>query len=237
MARNLKRSEQVARDIVRATVARGMEPGSPLPTEASMVKQYDVSRGTLREALRILEVYGLITIKPGPSGGPRLGEVDASDFGRTATFYYEVTGATFGDLAEARLVIEPTMARLAAQKRTEVEVELMAELLVRTRGSSDVDELVQLSLEFHDLVGQMSRNKVLALIGSSFEEIFTTYSLVTLSAEENREVLKTHEKIASAIANSDAAAAERWMRRHMESFVSDFEARNPAQVDKVVDWT
>ena len=111
LRRTLKRSEQVARDILRLTRVRGIAPGSSLPTEASMIAQYGTSRGTLREALRILEVYGLITIKPGRTGGPRLAEVDASDFGRSATFYYASSGATLRDLADSRLIVEKELRK------------------------------------------------------------------------------------------------------------------------------
>ena len=65
-----KVSEVVARAIVHDIVSRGLEPGATLPSEAVMLARFQVGRASLREALRILEVHGLITIKPGPGGGP-----------------------------------------------------------------------------------------------------------------------------------------------------------------------
>src|SRR3954469_3261027 len=71
--RAAKTSELVALDIVRDIVARRLKPGDRLPREAELVEQYGVSRTSLREALRLLEVQGLISIRPGPGMGTLVG--------------------------------------------------------------------------------------------------------------------------------------------------------------------
>src|SRR5262249_3313574 len=76
---------RVARLIVRDIVERGLTRGDALEAEAAMLQRFGISRASLREALRILEIHGLITIKPGPGGGPSVGAVDSRDFGRMAT--------------------------------------------------------------------------------------------------------------------------------------------------------
>ena len=68
--RSVKTSEAVMVLLVRDMVARGLTSGDRLPTEAEMMRQYGVSRASLREAIRLLEVQGLITLKPGPGAGP-----------------------------------------------------------------------------------------------------------------------------------------------------------------------
>lgn len=236
--RNRKTSEQVARLIVRDAVTRDMAPGTPLPSEAVMLQYYGVSRASLREALRILEVHGLITIKSGPGGGPRIAAVNAADFGRTMTFYYQVSGATFRELAEARLLIEPMIARQAAQRRPPEQVTRLKESIEAAQALSDGDEsgYVDLALQFHDIVAQMSGNKVLSLIGSSFEEIFTVYATGPFTLKEARRVVKAHAQIAEAIVAGDADLAERQMRDHLIASNRDMETRYPALTDTVVDW-
>src|SRR5262245_43750238 len=80
--RPLKTSEMVARDVVHAIVTRGLRTGDKLPSEAAMLAEYGVSRESLREGLRLLEVQGLISIRRGPGGGPVVGRIDAANLGR-----------------------------------------------------------------------------------------------------------------------------------------------------------
>src|SRR4051812_18011504 len=73
--RPLKTSEIVARDVVRDISNGGLQPGDGLPSESAMLEQYGVSRESLREGLRLLEVQGLIRIRRGPGGGPIVGTI------------------------------------------------------------------------------------------------------------------------------------------------------------------
>src|ERR1700757_3584335 len=92
--RSVKRSEVLAREIVEEIVAGGLEPGDGLPAEGGMLDHYEGGGGSLREALRLLESQGRVTLKSGPGGGPVVGEVDAANLGRTASLYFRLAGAT-----------------------------------------------------------------------------------------------------------------------------------------------
>ena len=113
-ARTVKASERVAQDIVRDIVRRGLGTGDRLPLEAAMVEEYGVSRTSLREALRLLEVQGLISLKPGPGGGPVVGTVEPSHLARTASLYFHLSAATYGDVMATQVLMESTCARTAA---------------------------------------------------------------------------------------------------------------------------
>jgi DNA-binding FadR family transcriptional regulator len=80
--RALKTSESVARDIVHDIVTRGLQTGDRLPPEASMVELYRVSRESLREGLRLLELQGMITIRTSAGGGPVVGRIEPANLGR-----------------------------------------------------------------------------------------------------------------------------------------------------------
>src|SRR5947207_6080460 len=110
-----KTSERIALEIVHDIVAQGLQAGDHLPLEAAMVEHYGVSRASLREALRLLEVQGLIALKPGPGGGPVVGSVKASNLARTATLYFHLGGSTYGQLMATQVLLEPLCAQLAAQ--------------------------------------------------------------------------------------------------------------------------
>src|SRR6185436_5963734 len=89
LLRSLKAAEVVARDVVRSITAAQLQPGDGLPSESQMLQQYGVSRESLREGLRLLEVQGMISIRRGPGGGPVVGTVDSANLGRMSTLYYE----------------------------------------------------------------------------------------------------------------------------------------------------
>jgi DNA-binding FadR family transcriptional regulator len=237
VARGEKVASRVARQIVRDIVERDMQPGDPLQAESGMLARFGVSRASLREALRILEIQGLITIKPGPGGGPSLAAVNSNDFGRMATLFFQVKRVTLGDVVEARLVIEPVMAGLAAT-RHDPALNGRLEEVVREHyeAQSDVDWLAT-TQEFHAMVCSMSGNPLLNLLALALKDIYTDRVKGYVFPEENRDhVRSTHGKIAKAIVRGDAKTSERLMRDHMAKLAEFFEARYPGLMDELVDW-
>ncbi|MDT5076093.1 MAG: GntR family transcriptional regulator, transcriptional repressor for pyruvate dehydrogenase complex, partial [Mycobacterium sp.] len=77
-----KISETLARDILHDILDRGLTAGARLPSEAELVASYGVGKSSLREALRLLEVNGVITIKTGPTGGPIVAESSPVEFAK-----------------------------------------------------------------------------------------------------------------------------------------------------------
>jgi DNA-binding FadR family transcriptional regulator len=229
----------VARDIVRQMAADKMPSGSTLPSEAQMLAQYDVGRASLREALRVLEVHGLISIKPGPRGGPIVSGVNGRDFGRMATLYFQVGKATFRELTEARLVMEPVMARLAAGRRDPEHLAELERVLEEGRSLAlAVDDLyLRSTRDFHSVIAGMSGNRILDLFGRALKEIFTDrVSGLLFPASRRQQVREVHEAIAKAIFKGEASRAERLMREHMEEFAAFVEQRHPGLMSEVVDW-
>src|SRR5262245_55654820 len=109
-----KTSEVVAFAVARDIVEHGLESGDRLPLEAEMVEQYGVSRESLREALRLLEAQGIVSIRRGPGGGPVVGKASSINLARTMTLYFQLAGATYDELLGAWRALEPIAAELAA---------------------------------------------------------------------------------------------------------------------------
>jgi GntR family transcriptional regulator, transcriptional repressor for pyruvate dehydrogenase complex len=228
-------SEAIARDIVRRIGAEELTPGTQLPPEAKMLEEYRVGRGSLREALRILEVHGLISIKPGPRGGPTVDQVHTENFGRMATLYFQMDGITFADLVDARVVMEPTLAALAAQRH---DPQLAAELS-RFTGSTrtDDEEYAREADDFHRLVAAMSGNPVITLFGQSLTDILRDRLSPPLFPKSRRvAVLGVHTAIAEAVTSGDVASAEQLMREHMTEYAAYARRRHPGLMREVVDW-
>jgi GntR family transcriptional repressor for pyruvate dehydrogenase complex len=107
-------SAYTARRIIRDVTDRGLKVGDALGDESWLIAQYDVSRGTLREALKLLTFLGAITVKAGPRGGPQLTTPGSAVVGSALGMVVQFRGATLQDIFEARTAIEPTAAALAA---------------------------------------------------------------------------------------------------------------------------
>lgn len=233
--RTEKISEIVAREIVHDM--RGMTAGSKLPPEALMLSKYRVGRASLREALRLLEVQGLIVIRPGPGGGPVVAPVDSRHFARMASLYFHLSGATYRDLVESRLVMEPVMARLAAERQDPHDLAELQQFIAVTPEADDPALYMQHSTDFHALLSGMSGNPVLDLMGRSLKDLYTDrLEGLIFPLEARVRVQEEHSTIAKAIVKGNAVRAEKLMREHMLEFMEFAGERNPGVFAEVVDW-
>jgi DNA-binding FadR family transcriptional regulator len=234
MKRGSKLGEAVAREILTRICDGGLVSGSQLPGEAQMLLDYNIGRGTLREALRILEVHGIVRIKAGPGGGPIVMGASTRDFGRMATMFFQAAGMTFSEVIEARLILEPMMARLAAGCK---DPELVDRLRAAQTSTENDSAYLKTSESFHRLVASMSGNRVLNLISHSMEDIFHDRVVGMLFPPERRgDVVHAHDSIADAILSGDGARAEQLMRDHMVDYARYVAERYPALMDEVVAW-
>lgn len=237
--RPVKMTEAVARRIVDDIVGRDLQPGASLPNEAAMADLYDVSRSTVREALRILEANGLVEIYPGRYGGPQVGVGDPVAFGRTLTWFLQMRQTRFWELLEARVIMEPMMAALAAQRRSAEAVRVLSESVEAHRSLDVADTAGYLAAtqEFHGHIAGISGNGVLDLFGRALKEIYTER---VISAEQpaarRDDVLKEHLAVVEAILAGDPDRAESVMRQHMVELQAGFERQYQALRNDAVGW-
>ncbi|CAN7307805.1 GntR family transcriptional regulator [Phenylobacterium sp. LjRoot225] len=231
--RTLKTSEVVALEIVRDIVAQELKPGDRLPLESEMLVQYRVSRSSLREALRLLEVQGLIVIRPGPGAGTVVGRVVPANVARTLTLHLHMLGANYEQLLEAWIEAEPMLARLAARNPDRKRVnELLSPFL-----EEDHAWAVREGLMFHDIVGELAANPVLSLTLQPIGYIVTEQVLTSAERGELEEhIVHHHRDVAEAIiAGNEDLAAER-MREHIRHEVAHFKSLWPLKIGDKVHW-
>ncbi|MEU2006672.1 FadR/GntR family transcriptional regulator [Rhodococcus sp. NPDC019627] len=202
----------------------GDEGLSRLPSEAELLERYEVSRPSLREALRILEMYGVISIRPGPGGGTRVNQVASSQFASASSLYFHLLGLTLRNVLNTRLQVEPLMARLASER-------------VKSGIPWDPEEADGDNAEsgsFHFSVARFTGDPILLLFADGLRSIY-----VDESADEKiprEELPVSHDQIADAIKSGDSEKAERLMRDHIRSYVDALEKNCPEVLDQVVDW-
>jgi GntR family transcriptional regulator, transcriptional repressor for pyruvate dehydrogenase complex len=235
-----KLAETVARQIMHDFTAGNLPPGTPLASEKEMAAQYEVARNTLREALRILEIHGLIQIRTGPGGGPLVGSVRSDELGRMMTLFFHGAGATLADLMDVRVLLEPIAARAAAERP---DREALADLKIAVdRAQANIrssSEWLPVATEFHDLVAELSGNRVLSLIARALKDIY--YSrLPGVRADSpqrwRQKVQRAHLDLAAAIVAGDADKAEVLMRAHIEEFAARVRREDPKLLDSMVEW-
>jgi DNA-binding FadR family transcriptional regulator len=232
-------AEAVARQILREIRQQGLPPGSGLPSESAMLERFSIGRGSLREALRILEVNGLVTIRTGPGGGPVVAAPDPRNFGQMSTLHLQSIGATYRQLLEARVEYEALLARRAAEREDDTAGRAVREAMARSsQPTSDDSRYAAVTSGFHAAVCDAGGNPVLALAANSIQSIWAVHVTSVLFSPEDRPLVhQQHEEITRAIETRKPRRAERLMREHLEHYRAFCEARYPARMDDVVDWT
>lgn len=209
-----------------------------LPPERVMLETYNIGRGTLREALRLLEFQGVILLKPGPGGGPVLQRPDASFLSSSLILLMQLSGAPFRVTVEARSALEPMISRLAATRMTD---ESLAELEACVEQMADElhDEhsFLETNKQFHDIIAWGSGNPLFGYLVDSLENILDGTALgIDYPAHRREAILTAHRDIYAALVRRDPDESERKMSRHIDAYVSYAKRRYPELLDQVIAW-
>jgi DNA-binding FadR family transcriptional regulator len=215
-----KTAELVASHIRRQIVLGELHEGDALPPESALLEDYSVSRPTLREAFRILESEGLITVRRGARGGARVQEPTADVAARYAGHVLQHRGTTVADVLEARVIVEAPAARMLAERRNRIAV---ANELQERLDSADPADPGHFH-EFNARVVELTENETLILLTTMLENVSQAVAISYSSrpqpqTEEDarlaRRAHRTRQKLIDLIRAGDADGAEDLWRRHL----------------------
>jgi DNA-binding FadR family transcriptional regulator len=232
--RQQKTTERVAVEIVRDLVTGGACTGDHLPLEAEMVLQYGVSRASVREALRLLEVQGLIHLKPGPGGGPVVGSVDPAHLARTTSLFFHLGGATYDSVLWTQSLLEPVCAQLAA--RSPDRQRAMRRYLAP--GPVRVDaEFRRHAERFHAEIYRLAANPIVVLLTQAITQIAGDHALAMTDPPELRgPIVREHATLAQAIYDGRPDVAGRVMAEHLRAQHDHYRANAPERLRDVIQW-
>ena len=218
-------SADVVAQIREAILSGKVKPGDRLPTERDMAQQFGVSRVTIRDALRTLEAGGLIRVKIGGGGGPYVTQPDIAILTDSLSAHFQLHGATLRELAEARMALETTAARLAAERATEEDIAALSAALTGQNPSTATR-----SLDFHTTLVAASHNRALLIMFSAtralIQEAFD--ALHARQPDMAEAARRVHTALYRAIQQRDPETAVRLMREHMLDFAARAERAEEA---------
>lgn len=211
----IKLYEEVANHILERIRSGEWSAGCRLPAEGQLAKEFDVSRSTIREAIRSLQMDGILRSKAG--SGTYVSERASVILETRELAVIMGNPAHIRDLVQSRFLLEPQLAALAAGNASAEEKAELMEIVERMREKRDRSSLMVLGHMFHLKLARMSGNLVLSGFYQSAEsQLRSMRVLESLTLEIYLEGVEEHRAIAVAVAAGDAVLAKRRMREHLE---------------------
>ena len=219
-----KSSDVLAERLKQEILGVGYTPGASLPTERELVSTTGLSRGSVREALRILETQGLVHTRAGRYGGTTVSQPTADHLASHINLYIKGRSVTLSALVEVRLALEPMVAALAAERRTEDDLAILRAIAKRIDWSADNDlsAFLEENVNWHDAIAAASHNDLLHAFATSVSGLMFEASQIKefASAEVRQRVLHAHARIFAAIEAGDAELARRRVERDVQAYAS-----------------
>lgn len=213
-------SQAIVDQIKEAIFQKRIKIGEKLPSERQLMEQFETSRVTVREALKNLENSGILEIRRGTQGGAFIRDPDVKFVSGFLQDMFSMGNIQVFDLTEARMAVEPFSVKIATERIRDDSLELIRQNISETReclkGSHAIDARL-LTLEYHRLIAQASRNPVIFFMVDSIMDIMEhNVSTIFIPAESIEKTLHYHEEIYEAIIKRDPQAAQELMLRHVQ---------------------
>ena len=230
-----KASEEIAARIVDQVVAEGLTAGTRLPAEAEMIAQFGVSRETLREGLRLLEVQGFLSIRRGPGGGPTLEPVNAGFMARSSSLYFHLAGATYEEVLQAWQLMEPPLAVRAAENPDRPLVRRLMAPSLDAETSPDRD--VSGDESMHAAIAVLSGNRVVHLLARTVGHLVTDQVMAALPVPAPFAEARTwHAEVADAVVRGHKRRAYEALDAHIAAVIDYYRENAPDRMSDPVLW-
>lgn len=213
--------EAIARQIEEQIYQGLLKADQVLPAEGELMKQFGVSRNTVREALRMLETSGLVKIKQGPKGGAVITPISDKVASEFLVKTFRVGGVSPLDLFDFKMAMEPTMVALLASKSS-IDSNILARMdeniaeAKRLYASGEVTAYV--NTDFHVLLAEATGNMIFIVVAKTLRVAFD--AVAPPDKEGYRlESIQAHERILEAIRKKHAIKARELMEIHLAQMI------------------
>lgn len=216
-----KASDMLANQLRERILAGEFAEGAALPNERDLASFSGLSRTSVREALRILEVQGIITTRSGRNGGSMVQRPQRESLERSLSLYIRGRRVRLESLLQARQAIEPPSAALAAEQHSADDLAKLEALHAELeQNDENVAEFRRVNIAWHQAIVDASHNELLIAFYSAISgSIHAATDLKDFHSVDVRTgVIEIHRRIMEAIRARDSAAAFRRMQRHTGAF-------------------
>jgi GntR family transcriptional regulator, transcriptional repressor for pyruvate dehydrogenase complex len=218
-----EKPELIADELRRLIVSGELDEGDSLGREPDLVERFGVSRPSLREALRILEAEGLISVMRGVLGGVVVHRPDQRMTARTAALVLQSRNVSLADVFGAQELIEPAAVRMIASARNHRRSARRIRTLIaeQHRAIDDPEAYASANVHFHEELVALAGNQTLTIVAEMLNEVVaramdTVADSVRLeSTTSRRRGIRSQERLAALIDAGDADAAEEHWHAHM----------------------
>jgi DNA-binding FadR family transcriptional regulator len=213
-------SELMVQQLLGFVAAGRLRAGDRLPSERDLAERFEVSRPTVREALRALSVLGVIEIRHG--GGAVVSSLDAAELLGPLNFFLSLSDISVEQLYDARRLIEGEICALAATRVRPEELDRLSQLIdAQEQVVSDAGRYLEIDSEFHKLLGEISGNPFLARASQSLNVLGIEFRKVAANttAAPSRSIID-HRTILSTLATRNPEAARAAMVAHMNQVLT-----------------
>lgn len=222
----MSRPARVAEAIKSWVVEESMAPGDRLPNEAELIERFGMAKGTIREAMRILEAEGLVKTRTGPGGGSFVHEVSEARARALLGNYFYFKDLTISNIYQIRILLEPEMVAGLAGKLSPDQLQALTENLARyeepPRDAEEERAQHVASLDFHALLAGYSENTLLGFLIGFMAQMLADLTVYRRLYEPRNydlwRVGRDHQvALVRALRLGDAEAARAIMKEHMEA--------------------
>lgn len=213
------KAEHVAQQLLERILEAKLEAGSTFATEAELLSQFNVSRPTLRESLKVLESQGVIELRPGPGGGIIVREPSTDLLAHGLSVFLRLKKVPFVTVIKAREVIEPALAYEAALNGREEDFAELEASIVRMKvlnAQANQEAFLDENRVFHGVIARASGNKVLEVFWDTISILaHGEHHGIRYSVSNQAHVVKAHQRILDACRKRDGDAAAAAMESHV----------------------
>lgn len=236
--RRPKLAEIVASRIIQDLAAGVHRTDSTPVSEEMFLQRYGSSRGTTREALRILEVQGVIELKPGLNGGVTFLAPSSGGLTTSLSILLSQVEKPLHHVVEARISIEPLITRLAALRATDSQLaDVYATVEAMETETDNQSLMLHYNREFHNRVAIGSHNAVLRALQESLALVNDGhFAGVSYTMPRLQGIAAAHRRIYEALARRDADGAANEAQQHIEEFAVHLRHRYPELLAQPAQW-